>query len=109
VAITEGNQYHMRMGNLIKVLLATMLVICLIDMPYGYYQLVRFTALCVFAILAHQSFREHKQNEGILYLGLALLFQPFLKLSLGREIWNILDIIVALGLVASIIFKKNKG
>jgi hypothetical protein len=42
-------------------------------------------------------------------LGLALLFQPFLKLSLGREIWNILDIIVALGLVASIIFKKNKG
>jgi hypothetical protein len=97
------------MGNLIKVLLAVMLVICIFDMPYGYYQLVRYGALVVFAILAYQSFTEQKQNEGILYLGLALLFQPFLKLSLGREIWNILDIIVAIGLVASIIFKKNKG
>jgi len=30
---------------------------------------------------------------------LALLFQPFLPLSLGRVIWNIVDVVVAVYLV----------
>jgi hypothetical protein len=107
VAITEGNQNPMNIENFIKALLAIMLIVCLINMPYGYYQLVRYMALCVFAILAYKSFTKGKQNEGILCLCLALLFQPFLKLSLGREIWNIIDFIVALGLVVSIRFNKK--
>ena len=30
---------------------------------------------------------------------LALLFQPFFKLALGRTIWNIVDVMVAIFLV----------
>ena len=35
----------------------------------------------------------------VLFVVLALLFQPFLPLSLGRVIWNIVDVVVAVYLV----------
>lgn len=30
---------------------------------------------------------------------LALLFQPFIKIALGREMWNVVDVAVALALI----------
>lgn len=78
-------------------------------MPYGYYQIARFIGMLGFAILAYLLFQERKQAglEVIIYAGLALLFQPFIKVALGRMIWNIVDIIVASGLIISL-FKNFK-
>jgi hypothetical protein len=77
-------------------------------MPYGYYQLVRFAGLIGFAILAYQAHEQGKQTEMIIYGGLALLFQPFFKIALGRDIWNIVDVIVGIGLLLSILIKPSK-
>lgn len=41
--------------RLIKILLATMLLVCLAPLPYGYYELVRFTAMAGFGITAYKS------------------------------------------------------
>lgn len=76
-------------------------------MPYGYYQLVRFVGLIGFAILAYQAHEKGRQTEMIIFGGLALLFQPFFKIVLGREIWNIVDVVVGLGLIISIIMKPK--
>ena len=69
-------------------------------MPYGYYQLVRFIALVGFSVLAYQ-YRENKILM-IIFISLALLFQPFFKISLGRTLWNIIDVLVALFLLISL-------
>ena len=61
-----------------------------------------------FAILAYQSNQQGRQTEMIVYIGLALLFQPFLKIALGREIWNIVDVGVGVGLVISMWRKPKK-
>jgi hypothetical protein len=45
----------------------------------------------------------------IIYGGLALLFQPFFKIALGRQMWNIVDVIVGIGLVISIFMKPKKS
>ncbi len=76
-------------------------------MPYGYYQLVRFAGLVGFAMLAYLANQQRRQTEMIIYIGLALSFQPFFKIALGREIWNIVDVIVAIGLLVSV-FKQKK-
>ena len=80
-------------------------------MPYGYYELVRMIALVGFAILGYQLYLEKRITEAIIYFGLALLFQPFIKIALGRQIWNIVDVMVALGLLISIFRspKENKS
>jgi len=38
---------------------------------------------------------------------LALLFQPFFKVALAREIWNILDVIVGIGLIVRIFIDNS--
>lgn len=89
------------MAKAIKIILAVMLFICLADMPYGYFQLVRYIAMVGFVILANNARQEDRQTEMIIYVGLALLFQPFFKIALGREIWNVVDVIVGTGLLIS--------
>lgn len=72
-------------------------------MPYGYFQLVRFLSLLGFSVLAFDAYQKEKQTEVIIYIGLAILFQPLFKISLGRTLWNIVDVIVAIGLLVTIL------
>ncbi|MGV0940002.1 DUF6804 family protein [Empedobacter sp. ULE_I140] len=94
--------------NLIKIVLSVLFLLCLIDMPYGFYQLIRFIALIGFGVLAYQSYQKERQTEFVIYLILAVLFQPIFKVYLGRTIWNIIDVVVAIGLLFSIVNNKNK-
>lgn len=96
------------MNILTKIVLSILFFICLLNMPYGYFQLVRFLALAGFAFLAYQANLQGNQIEMFIYIGLAILFQPLLKIALGHQIWNIIDVAVGLGLIISIFFYKKK-
>jgi hypothetical protein len=76
-------------------------------MPYGYYQFVRLTAGISFAYFAYGAYEDKKEIQMLLFIALAILFQPFLKISLGRELWNIVDVLVAIGLLGSLLIKKK--
>lgn len=95
------------MDKAIKIILAILFFLCLADMPYGFYQFVRLAGLIGFAILAYQAYEKGRQTEMFIYGGLALLFQPFLKMALGREMWNIVDFVVGVGLLVSIFMKPK--
>lgn len=97
------------MDKAIKIVLAILLFLCLVDMPYGFYQFVRFAALIGFAVLAYQANQQGQQTEMIIYGGLALLFQPFFKIALGRQMWNIVDVVVGIGLLISIFMKPKES
>ena len=97
------------MNNIIKIVLAILFFLCLVDMPYGFYQFVRFAGLIGFAILAYQANQQGRQTEMIIYGGLTLLFQPFFKIALGRQMWNIVDVVVGIGLLISIFMKPKES
>ena len=95
------------MQSISKLLLSILLLLCLADMPYGYYQFVRFISAIAFVYFAY----EDKTNGGklfVVYIVLAVLFQPFIKFTLGRVLWNIVDVIVAIGLLISL-FRNKKA
>ncbi len=77
-------------------------------MPYGYYQFVRVAGLFGFAILTYQASQQGRQTEMIIYAVLAFLFQPFFKIALGRQMWNIVDLVVGMGLLISLFIKSNE-
>jgi hypothetical protein len=95
------------MNNAIKIVLAILFFLCLADMPYGYYQLVRFIALVGFAILAYKENEQGRKTGAIIYVCLGILFQPLVKIALGRQIWNIIDVVVGIGLIVSIFIRPN--
>ena len=77
-------------------------------MPYGYYQFIRFAALAGFGYLAYTANEQNNKNEVFVYIALAILFQPFMKIALGRELWNIIDVVVGIGLIISLFKSDNK-
>ncbi len=102
-------QMNLYLSNAIRIVLAILFFLCLADMPYGFYQFVRFTGLIGFAIIAYQANEQGRQTEMIIYGGLALLFQPFFKISLGRQMWNVVDVVVGIGLLISIFMKPKES
>ena len=80
-------------------ILAALLFACLLDWPYSYYQFVRWAAMVGFAVLALDYYRLGRESLALLLIGLALLFQPFVKVGLGRTGWNIVDIMVGILLI----------
>ena len=97
------------MKTAIKIVLALLFFLCLADMPYGFYQFVRLVGLIGFTILAYQANQKGGQREMIIYSGLALLFQPFFKVALGRQVWNAVDVVVGIGLLISIFIKPKES
>lgn len=98
----------MNIENAIKVVLAILFFVCLADMPYGLYQFVRFAAMIGFAYLAYSANQQTNKNEVFIYIALAILFQPIFKIALGRTIWNIVDLVVGIGLIVSLFQSKQK-
>lgn len=75
--------------------IALLLLLCLFDMPYGYYSFVRFAAAAAFCLFAYMANQSGNKDRMIVFIILAVLFQPFLKVPLGRVIWNVVDVVVA--------------
>lgn len=94
--------------SVIKIALAVLFFLCLADLPYGFYQFVRFAAMVGFSILAFSTHEKNNQIEMMVYIALALLFQPFFKIVLGRTIWNAVDVVVAIYLVISVFKNPEK-
>ncbi len=97
------------LNNILKIVLAILFALCLLKMPYGYFQFVRFSALIGFVLLAYNAKDKQNKTELIIFICLALLFQPLFKIPLGRQIWNIVDVIVGISLIVSIYLSNKKS
>jgi len=85
--------------------LAAMLLLCLAPMPYGYFMLVRYAMMIACGAIAYQYYLRNKVIATWVFGALAVLFQPIYKIALGRTLWNVVDIIVALLMVALFILE----
>ena len=93
--------------NIIKIILAILFILCLFDMPYSYYMFVRLIGLTGFIYFAYTS--EKKSFWYYLWIASAILINPIVKIPLGRLLWNIVDVIWAILILASIfIYNKDE-
>ena len=86
--------------NKLLLIFAFALLACLLPMPYGYFMLVRFAAMIIFGLMALIYYQEQKEGMAIFFGAMAILFQPIIKISLGRTMWNIVDVVMAIVLFA---------
>ena len=85
-----------KIASFLYPLLALLLLLCLFHMPYGYYMFVRFVTMLLGAYFAYKSFEDERPVQAIAWIVIAILFQPFFKIALGRTLWNIVDVVVAI-------------
>lgn len=76
-------------------------------MPYGYYMFIRVMGMFGFGLLAWLYFKQKNELFGIIFTFLTILFQPFVKIALGRGFWSVIDVIVAIFLLILAFNKSN--
>ena len=86
-------------------LLAITLLLCLLHHQYDFYLKVRYINTIGFIYIATL---EEKHFKKAIYLVFAFLFQPFFEISFDRQVWNIIDIIIALWLLVNIFNNSKK-
>lgn len=92
----------------IYLILAAMLLLCLAPMPYGYFNLVRFVMMVACGWMAYQYYQRNKTVATWVFGILAMLFQPMYKIALGRTVWNIVDVIVAIFFIVMFFFERKR-
>lgn len=91
---------------IVKVILIMLFLGCLLNWDYGYYQLVRFLGMVGFGFLAYCNYQK-SQIWFLIWLSSGVLINPIFKIALGRELWNVIDIIWAISLIISIYTDKR--
>ena len=63
--------------------------------------------MVAFGLLAYQYYMRQKTVATVIFMVLALLFQPIYKIALGRVTWNVIDVLVAVLLIALYVLEKR--
>lgn len=63
--------------------------------------------MVAFGLLTYQYYTKHKTVAATVFCVLTLLFQPIYKIALGRVTWNVIDVLVAVLLIALYVLEKR--
>ena len=100
----------MRQENLtLKIMMIVMLVVAIFPIPfYGYYILLRLVVCGGFGYLATTAYSRGVRGGWLWLLGgIAVLYNPIIRLPMEREIWTFANLATIAVLVVSM--KKAKG
>lgn len=93
--------------NIIKFTLIVALVLCLVDMPYWYYQLIRIFGTIGFAYLAYIDYKIRIKYTPQIFIVAAILLNPIIKISFDRVAWQVVDILLAIILLTTLLIEKK--
>lgn len=74
------------------------------DIPYWYYQLLRW-AVCILAVLKAYNIKDYRNTLFIIFCIIAILFNPIAPIYFDRDVWRVVDGITG-GLFLFFEFKK---
>jgi len=100
----KGETIESSTGNyliIIKIITATILLVCLLNMPYGYYEVVRLLVSIGCIYIAARQARTENLFTWLFFVAIAILFNPIWEIHFTRLIWNVIDIAVAVILLTS--------
>ena len=86
-----------------------MLVIGLGAMPWGYYQLLRLVVAAACEWVAAVMFTGKKEGAGFVFAALALAYNPFVPLRLGRGSWEVINVATIALLLAGFAINRKKS
>jgi hypothetical protein len=96
--------------NIILLITAIFLLLAMIEgWPYGFFTMLRFVVFASSAYVAWMAYEAKKEKWVWIFGFLAVLFNPFIVIHLGREVWSIIDFIVGVFLILSIFIFKLKS
>jgi hypothetical protein len=92
-----------------RLIASAMLLGCLIDgLPYGYFQLLRWVVCGVCGYRAYLAYTLGKKIWLWAFVVVAAIFNPIAPIQLDREVWQIIDPVLAVVLLISLVAVKAR-
>lgn len=92
------------MPKIVIYITAGFLFFGILPLPYGYYTLLRIIVCGVFAWAAYISYEKNQTMLPWVFVLLALIFNPIIKVYLPKEVWAIINLFS--GLLLILVSKK---
>lgn len=96
------------MGIIGRIIATGFLVWALADHAYGYFTFLRFIVCFVAAYNTFLAHSQHKIEWTWILGGIAVFFNPIVPIYMNRQLWIIVDIVVAVVFVISLFFVREK-
>ena len=94
----------------IQSLSIALLLLALSDHPYTYYRILRWVVFLTATLTTIKLFKANYPkwlfSIAFIFIGIAVLFNPFFPIYFKRDIWQILDILSAAVFMATIIILR---
>ena len=74
-------------------------------MPYGYYTLLRLVLSLFSGFYVYKYYLKENYVVSFISGFILLFFQPICPVYLSREIWNVIDILVAIFIIALMVYE----
>lgn len=96
--------------NIAIIISAIFLFLAMIEgWPYGFFTLLRLVVFGTSAYISWLAYKTEQQVWTWVFSFIALVFNPLIPLHLGRDLWMIIDLLVAVFLIIFIFaFKLPK-
>ena len=73
-----------------------LLTVAMLPLPYGYYMILRLVIPIFSVIMAINAYKISSDSlYTFIFIGMAILYNPFLPISLFKEMWAVLNLISA--------------
>ena len=76
-----------------RIPLAIAFFVALLDLPYGYYELLRTVGMVLFIAYGIYNYKNKKEDWSYFWFGSAVLINPIFKIALGAVLWKVVDVI----------------
>ena len=87
---------------------AAMLIAAVGKWPYGYYMLVKVVTCGAAVYVAYFSYVNDVVWGAWIYGILAIVFNPIVKFRLGRDGWEVMDVVAAILMIVAVIGIRRK-
>ncbi len=95
------------MVRILEAFLALLLILMFFSLMPIVLWILKLVLAIGFLLIAYDAFKQDKIFKSIIFLLLAIVFQPIIAVPLGKAVWYTLQLIVLIWLIG-LIFKPEK-
>lgn len=84
---------HPRFSATPFLLIAALIAVAMLPMPYGYYGVMRWVVCAAFAYLAVQAHADGRDEWMWVWIVAAGVYNPIFKVAASREVWTVVNLV----------------
>ncbi len=97
-------------GTILKVVVVVALIVAAsTKQPYSYYMFIRWLVMASSLFFAYKAYASKQEGIIFVYVGMAILFNPFQKFWFHKDTWHVIDYGVAFFVASTIFIERIKN